>query len=97
MKNYDDIMKEFEKAYEKCPDMPESLSKENIVKKIKENNVEQKPKKSGFGIEMIAAAVAVVAVIGNESFSSTRVANGNDVLKAIRETEVRTCILCFVE
>ena len=64
MKNYDDIMKELGDAYEKCPEMPESLSKENIVKKIKENNVEQEPKKTGFGIEMIAAAVAVVAVIG---------------------------------
>lgn len=63
MKNYDDVMKELGEAFDKCPEMPESLSKENIVKSIKEKNITPKPKKTGFGAEIAAAAVSGIVIV----------------------------------
>lgn len=72
--NYDDMKKLFGEEIE----LPESLSKENIVKKIKENGVKQKKKKVKVFPHFVAAAAAfaVVAVgafaVYDRSFGSNR-------------------------
>lgn len=73
-KNYDDMKKLFGEEIE----LPESLSKENIVKKIKENGVNQKKKKVKIFPRFVAAAAAfaVVAVgafaVYERSFGTNR-------------------------
>ena len=72
--NYDDVKKLLGEEIE----LPESLSKENIVKKIKENGVKQKKKRVKIFPRFVAAAAAfaVVAVgtfaVYERSFGSNR-------------------------
>lgn len=65
MNDYDEVMKNLEERFKECPEMPESLSKENIVKSIKQNNVKQlKKKRVSYIFEAVAAAVAVLVALG---------------------------------
>lgn len=62
--NYDDMKELFEKDIE----LPESLSKENIVKKIKESGIKQQKKKNKILPRFVAAA-AVFAVVATGAFA----------------------------
>ncbi len=63
MKKYDEMMNELSDKFNGCPELPESLSKESIIKKIKENNIKPEEKKTfSFKMEALAAAVAVIIV-----------------------------------
>lgn len=65
MKQYDEIMNELETRFKECPEVPESLSRDNIVKAIKEKDIKQEKKKTfNYKIEAIAAVLAVIIVIG---------------------------------
>ncbi len=72
--NYDDIKKLFDEDIE----LPESLSKENIVKKIKESDIKQKKKKVKVFPRFFAAAAAFAVVatgafaVYERSFGSNR-------------------------
>lgn len=71
MKQYDEIMNKMEEQFDDCPEMPESLSKENIVKTINEKGIKPEAKKSfAFKAEAIAAAV-VVLVVGAVALTQT--------------------------
>ena len=78
--NYDDMKKLF---YEEI-ELPESLSKENIMKKIKESGVKQKKKVKLFPRVVAAAAVFAVVATGafavhDRSFGSNRPVSFEDV------------------
>ncbi len=63
MKKYDEMMNELEGKFNDCSEFPESLSKENIINKIKEKNIKPEEKKRfAFKMEALAAAVAVIIV-----------------------------------
>lgn len=65
MKQYDEMMNKMQEQFEDLPEMPESLSKENIVKSIKEKEISPSGKKTfGFKMEAVAAAVVVLIVAG---------------------------------
>ncbi|MEE1322107.1 MAG: beta-propeller domain-containing protein, partial [Acutalibacteraceae bacterium] len=64
MKDYNEIMNGLQGRFRQCPETPESLSKENIMKRIKqENTVQEKKRSFAFGAEAVAAVFAVIIVI----------------------------------
>lgn len=89
MKEYNEIMNELESRFRQCPETPQSLSKENIVNKIKkENTVQEKKKSFAWGAEAIAAVFAVIivlaVVLGEQGFFKAPVENLNDIHQEIQ-------------
>ncbi|MBQ8502885.1 MAG: beta-propeller domain-containing protein [Clostridia bacterium] len=63
MKQYDEMMNELHEKFNEAPEMPESLSKESIVNKIKLSNTKPKEKKTfAFKSEALAAAVTIIII-----------------------------------
>lgn len=91
MKQYDEIMNDLQEKFRDCPGTPESLSKENIVKKIKEQNVPQEKKKSfSFKAEAMAAALALIIVGAIAVTQSGFVEKQPDVAHTDAETQAET-------
>lgn len=82
MKQYDETMNKMKEQFGDCPEMPESLSKENIVKTIKEKDIRPAVKKTfAFKAEAVAAAV-VVLVVGAVALTQS-----NGSLNILKENE----------
>ncbi len=84
MKEYNEIMNELQGRFRQCPETPQSLSKENIVNKIKkENTVQEKKKSFSFGAEAVAAVFAVIivlaVVLGEQGFFKAPIEEFNDI------------------
>lgn len=64
MKQYDEMMNKLKEKFTECPEIPEGLSRDSIVKAIKEKNIKPEPKKTfSFKAEVIAAVFAVIIVV----------------------------------